>query len=67
MRAHPDPVLALDVFEVLREALQSTVGAVSFASDQISYHTFTLAQTLATHQIDLEWTNDEEGAVKPPT
>jgi hypothetical protein len=59
-RAEPDPILALEVVSILREALAPYHATVRFA-DVFSYHHFTKADELTTIQIDLEWASHDEG------
>lgn len=55
----PDELLALEVMDLLKEAIPTLV--VRLASDKISYATFTKADELSTEQIDLYWASYEEG------
>lgn len=67
-KADPDPLVTLEVMDVLREAI--TEVPVQFASDKVSYSTFTKADELSTEQIDLYWASYEEGTatgeIPPP-
>jgi len=59
-RAEPDPIIALEVGSILHEALAPYHATVCVA-DVVSYHRFTKADELTTHQIDLEWASHDEG------
>lgn len=59
----PDEIVALELIDFLVSAIQPGYpGTVTVASDHRSYHTFTIADELATEQISMEWaSHDEDG------
>lgn len=60
-KAAPDELLALELMDVLQEAL----GALKprLASDKLSYFKFTKADELTTEQVDLFWASHEESEI----
>ena len=58
-KEQPDELLALEVMDLLKEAIPSVAARLS--SDKISYATFTKADELSTEQIDLYWASYDEG------
>jgi hypothetical protein len=61
LHGEPDPVLFLEMAQILAEALEPIHGALNIDPEKRSYHTFTKADELSTAQIDLEWASYEEG------
>lgn len=66
--ASADPMTALEVTDFLTQAIEPTYpGAVHVALDRRSYHEFTKADELSTHQINMEWvSHDEDGSAALP-
>jgi hypothetical protein len=62
-REDPDEVTALEVTDLLTQALQGRYpGRVRVATDKRSYFTFTKADELTSEQIDMEWASHDEQA-----
>lgn len=59
--ADPDPLVALEVADFLTQAIEPEYpGPVHVATDRRSYHQFTKADELSTHQISMEWASHED-------
>ncbi len=67
-RADPDAMLALEVSDFLTQAIEREYpGAVRVALGRRSYHEFTKADELSTHQINMEWaSHDADGSAALP-
>lgn len=66
--ADPDPLVALEVADFLTQAIEPGYpGRVRVATDRRSYHRFTKADELSSHQISMEWASheDDSSAVLP--